>query len=86
MTGEKISQADIGNAYVKSSTDSDKVVHTTQCPGMEEMGPKEYVYRMKNSLYGIPFSGWTFQRAMEEFMISLGFKQCMTDKCVYTNE
>ena len=83
ITGEKISQADIGNAYVESSPDSDTVVHTTQCPGMEEMDPKEYVYRMKKSLYGIPFSGRTFQRVMEEFMISLGFKRCMSDKCVY---
>ena len=82
-TGEQISQADIGNAYVESSPDSDVNIYTTLAPGMEDLDPKEYVYRMKKSLYGIPFSGRTFQRVMEEFMIKLGFQRCTTDKCTY---
>ena len=81
ITGDHISQADIGNAYVESSPDEDTPIYTTLVPGMEEMDPKEYVYKMKRSLYGIPFSGRTFQRVMEEFMNSLGFKRCATDKC-----
>ena len=83
ITGEKISQADIGNAYVESEPDEDTSIFTTQAPGMEEMDPNEYVYRMRKSLYGIPFSGRTFQRVMEEFMTNIGFKRCATDKCVY---
>ena len=82
-TGEQISQADIGNAYVESSPDSDVNIYTTLAPGMEDLDPKEYVYRMKKSLYGIPFSGRTFQRVMEEFMDKLGFQKCATDKCTY---
>ena len=38
---------------------------------------------MNRSLYGIPFSGRTFQRVLEEFMDSLGFKRCVSDKCAY---
>ena len=38
---------------------------------------------MNRSLYGIPFSGRTFQRVIEEFMDSLGFRRCISDKCVY---
>ena len=47
------------------------------------MDPKEYVYKMKRSLYGIPFSGRTFQRVMEEFMTSMKFRRCTADKCAY---
>ena len=83
VTGEKISQADIGNAYVESSPDEDTTVYCTQAPGLEEADPKDYVYKMNRSLYGIPFSGRTFQRVLEEFMDSLGFKRCVSDKCVY---
>ena len=87
ITGEQISQADIGNAYVESSPDEDTEIFVTQAPGLEEMDPKEYVYKMNKSLYGIPFSGRTFQRVMEEFLTGpqgLGFTRCITDKCVYT--
>ncbi len=83
VTNEKISQADIGNAYVESSPDKDTAVYCTQAPGLEEADPAEYVYKMNRSLYGIPFSGRTFQRVIEEFMDSLGFKKCVSDKCVY---
>ena len=86
ITGEQISQADIGDAYVESSLDSDSNIYVTQAPGMAEMDPHEYGYRMKKSLYGIPFSGRAFQRVMEEFMTGpkgLGFKRCATDKCLY---
>ena len=85
ITGEQISQADIGNAYVESSPDEDTEIFVTQAPGLEEMDPKEYVYKMNKSLYGIPFSGRTFQRVMEEFLTGpqgLGFKRCITEKCV----
>ena len=67
-TGEKFSQADIGNAYIESSPDDDTPVYVEQAPGLEEMDPEEYVYRHRKSLYGMPFSGRTFQRVMEEFM------------------
>ena len=83
VTNEQISQADIGNAYVESSPDEDTAVYCTQAPGLEEADPNEYVYKMNRSLYGIPFSGRTFQRMIEEFMHSLGFKRCVSDKCVY---
>ena len=43
ITGDHISQADIGNAYVESSPDDDTPVYTTLVPGMDEMDPKEYV-------------------------------------------
>ena len=48
-----------------------------------EADPAEDVYKMNRSLYGIPFSGRTFQRVIEEFMDSLGFNRCVSDKCVY---
>ena len=54
-----------------------------QAPGLEEMDPEEYVYRLRKSLYGMPFSGRTFQRVMEEFMDKIGFRRCISDKCVY---
>ena len=56
-TGEQISQADIGNAYVESSPDEDTPIYTTLAPGLEEKDPSEYVYKLKRSLYGIPISG-----------------------------
>ena len=42
-----------------------------------------YVWRLRKSLYGMPFSGRTFQRVMEEFMTGLGFKRFASDRCVY---
>ena len=47
ITGEQISQADIGDAYVESSLDSDSNIYVTQAPGMAEMDPHKYGYRMK---------------------------------------
>ena len=83
VTNEQISKADIGNAYLESSPDEDMPVYVTQAPELEEQDPDEYVYKLKKSLYGMPFSGRTFQRVMEEFMVTLGFKRCKSDKCVY---
>ena len=82
-TGEKFSQADIGNAYIENSPDDDTPVYVEQAPGLEEMDPEEYVYRLRKSLYGMPFSGRTFQRVMEEFMDTIVFRRCISDKCVY---
>ena len=83
VTGDKISQADIGNAYVASSPAEGTIVYCTQAPGLEEADPKDYVYKMNRNLYGVPFSGRTFQLVLEKFMDSLGFKRCGSDKCVY---
>ena len=83
VTNEQISKADIGNAYFESSPDEDMPVYATQAPELEEKDPNGYVYKFKRCLYGMPFSGRTFQRVMEELMIDLGFKRFKSDKCVY---
>ena len=62
VTKEQVSQADIGNAYVENSPDEETAVYCTQAPGLAEADPNEYVYKMNRSLYGISFSGRTFQR------------------------
>ena len=83
QTGEQVDKADVGNAYLESAPDDDTPVYVSQPQGMEQADPEKYVWRLRKSLYGMPFSGRTFQRVMEEFMVSLGFKRFASDKCVY---
>ena len=45
--------------------------------------PNEYVYEINRCVYGIPFSGRTFRCVIEELMHTLGFKCCVSNKCVY---
>ena len=84
-TGATFSGYDVGNAYCESSPDDDTPVYVEQPPEMHERDPEEYVYRLRKSLYGCGFSGRTWERLTNEFMVNeLGFKMLATERSVFT--
>ena len=84
-TGATFSGYDVGNAYCESSPDDDTPVYVEQPPEMHERDPEEYVYRLRKSLYGCGFSGRTWERVTNEFMVNeLGFKMLATERSVFT--
>ena len=83
-SGETFSGYDVGNAYCESSPDDDTPVYVTQPQEMEEADPEEFCYRLRKSLYGCGFSGRTWERVMNEFMVTeLGFKMLNTERSVF---
>ena len=51
---------------------------------MEEADPEEFCCRLRKSLYGCGFSGRTWERVMNEFMVdTLKFKMLNTERSVF---
>ena len=83
-TGETFSGYDVGNAYCESSPDDDTPVYVEQPPEMHEKDPEEYVYRLRKSLYGCGFSGRTWERVTNEFMVDkLKFTMLNSERSVF---
>ena len=83
-TGETFGGYDVGNAYCESSPDDDTPVYVEQPPEMHEKDPEEYVYRLRKSLYGCGFSGRTWERVTNEFMVDkLKFTMLNSERSVF---
>ena len=52
------------------------------------MGTKgeKYVYKLNKSLYGLKQSGRIWNLLFHDYLIEQGFKQSLTDMCVYTKQ
>ena len=85
QTGEELSQADIGNAFVEAELDDDEIIFVEQHADAAVAGfpASEYVLRLKKCLYGIPQAGRGYQRVYTKLMLSLGFKQTSAEDCLF---
>ena len=85
QTGEELSSADVGNAYLEADLPEDEVIFVEQHPDAELEGyPRdEWVLRLKKCLYGLPQAGRGYQRKYTKLMLSLGFKQVSAESCLF---
>ena len=85
QTGETISGADVGNAYLEADMEDDQIVYVEQDP--EYYNPEypidDYVLRLKKCLYGMPHSGRAFGQKLDSVLHGLGFRRCTSDKALY---
>ena len=85
QTGEELSSADVGNAYLEADLPEDEVVFVEQHPDTEVEGyPRsEWVLQLKKCIYGLPQAGRGYQRKYTKLMLSLGFKQVSAEGCMF---
>ena len=80
----KIQHLAVVTAYLNSPLPESDVIY---------MGlPKEIVQRgyprvvqLRKALYGLRQSGYLWNQLMTEFLISTGFRQCISDPCLFVN-
>ena len=85
QTGEELSSADVGNAFLEADLPEDEVVFVEQHPDAAVDGypPKDWVLRLKKCLYGLPQAGRGFQRVYTKMMLDLGFKRSSAEDCLF---
>ena len=85
QTGEDLSMADVGNAYLEAELPEDEVVFVEQHPDTAVDGypPKDWVLRLKKCLYGLPQAGRGFQRVYTKMMMDLGFQRSSAEDCLF---
>ncbi|MAB36122.1 MAG: hypothetical protein CL975_02195 [Euryarchaeota archaeon] len=85
QTGEKLSSADVGNAFVEADLPDDEVIFVEQHPETELEGyPRDkYVLRLRKCLYGLPQAGRGYQRDYTKLMLSEGFTQTSAENCMF---
>ena len=84
-TGEKLTSADIGNAYIESRPDEDTPIYVEQpkeTPELIEKDAEKYVYKLKKCVYEMLFPGRSFQRLIDEELYENGFARMKSERCV----
>ena len=86
QTGETISGADVGNAYLEAELDESELIFVEIHPDAEIKGyPRdEWVFRLKKCLYGLPQAGRGFQNMYNRMMYKLGFRRNLADDCLWS--
>ena len=84
--GMVVHQMDVKTAYLNAPIDCE--LYMEQPEGYVELGRngKKLVWRLKKSLYGLKQSGRNWSVVLQQFLISEGFNQSLSDPCVYTKE
>ena len=78
----KVEQIDIRNAYVNSVLEEE--VYMEQPEGFCECDQREYVCKLKRSLYGLKQSGNSWNKCLNTCLVAkLGFSRLKTDSCIY---
>ena len=76
-----VHQMDVKSAYLHAEMDCE--IYVEQPEGFIEN--EKLVCKLKKSLYGLKQSGRNWNNTLHDFLISICFKQSLTDNCVYTN-
>jgi hypothetical protein len=71
---------DVQTAYLNAPLK--ERVYMRQPEGFEQGGPNQ-VCLLQRALYGLKQSGREWNTHLNEFVLSLGFKRCVSDTCVY---
>ena len=56
-----------------------------QPEGYEEKGKENLVCKLNKAIYGLKQSPRCWNTELHNFLVDIGFKQCVTDPCVYVN-
>ena len=82
----KVHQMDVKTAFLNGPIDCE--LYVEQPKGFEKMGTKgeKLVCKLNKSLYGLKQSGRIWNLLLHDYLIEQGFKQSLTDMCVYTKQ
>lgn len=75
-----INQMDVKTAFLNGYVEQDIYMNLP-----EDMFEEEYVCKLKRSIYGLKESPRQWNKVFNDFIISMGFKQCKSDYCLYVN-
>jgi len=80
--GLYISQMDCSNAYIQG--DADCEIYLRPPPGFvkRDAEGRPMALKLKKSIYGLKQSGHIWHRTLVEHLLSMGYRQLITDKCV----
>ena len=79
----EIETADVGNAYLLA--DIDKEIYM-ELPRILWDDPKKPKYvRLLKALYGLKQAGELWNETINKFLVSIGFKRCLSDVCLYVH-
>ena len=83
QTGETMSSADIGNAFVEAELhDPVYIEQYPECP-LKGYPPKDYVLKLEKCLYGLPQAGREYQRKYNKVMQNMGFTRMRSEGCLF---
>jgi hypothetical protein len=82
--GMKTHQADVPNAYLKSTLEHQVLMK--QPEGFEVKGKEDWVCLLLKAIYGLKQAGLEWHRNIRKFFIDLGYKQCSMDNCAFVKK
>jgi hypothetical protein len=74
---------DIKTAFLHGVLPKSKTVFMEQPPGFEELGKKDWVWRLMKSLYGMKQASCIWNLMFHKTMVRLGFHHLVNEWCVY---
>lgn len=74
---------DVNSAYLKSEIKEEVYVEQPEWYEPKENGGREHVWKLNKSMYGLHQSGKDWNTHLNAKLLSLGFKRCVSEPCVY---
>lgn len=84
LHGWEVHQMDAVTAFLNS--DLNETIYVEQPEGFKAQGEEDKVCMLLKSLYGLKQAPKCWQDDVEEFLVSIGFKQCEVDHCIYIRD
>ena len=79
-----VHQMDVKSAYLSAPIDCEMYVQQPKGYEVSDRDNNLLVWKLKKSLYGLKQSGRNWNSMLDEYFVEQGFKQSLTDTCVYT--
>jgi hypothetical protein len=81
MANLELEQLDVKTTFLHG--DLEEEIYMDQPNGFIVLGKKNFVCKLKKSLYGLKQSPRQWYKKFDSFMIANGFKMSLYDSCVY---
>ena len=82
--GFRFHQWDVKNAYVLAPEPNEIYIEQPVMKQFQEGDPKEFVFRLIQSLYGTRTAGRNWNKMINNWLLAFGFKRSIVDACLYT--
>ena len=83
MNDWHVHQIDISTAFLNGVLDDNLDIYMKQPPGFAQKGSENLVCKLLKSLYGMKQAGRVWYLLLHKFLVSLGFKRCFKEYCMY---